>query len=61
MAYAVLIAVGGRLAREGRLDASALEAAAGRFLVPGEAGEVDELTVPVLERPPMTSLRAAPA
>jgi len=61
MAYAVLIAVGERLAREGRLDASVLEAAAGRFLVPGEAGEVEELTVPVLERPPIASLRAAPA
>jgi glucosyl-3-phosphoglycerate synthase len=57
MAYAVLRAVAERLAREERLDGWVLDDAA-RFVVPADGGEVDERAVPVIERPPMASVRA---
>jgi glucosyl-3-phosphoglycerate synthase len=54
MAYAVLQAVADRLEREGRLDASGGD----NFLAPAGTG-FEPLTVPIVERPPMESVRAA--
>lgn len=52
MAYAVLRAVADRLEREGRLT----DAAAGSFLSP-IGTDLEEITVELVERPPMATLR----
>src|SRR4051795_3231646 len=54
MAYAVLRAVADRLVRDGRLE----HVDAGAFLGPA-AGGLEPREVPLVERPPMASIRAA--